>query len=275
VSAGLKVIVGGSLCVSAGWWLAGPVVDQTRITFLSVGQGDCAVIQHKGRTILVDAAPTVASAKWDVLPKLRELGVVDVDLILLTHPDTDHIGGVPVLARAFPKAKFAISEEFRDHSAWQAELKEWRLSQSRLSYLPRRMSGLIGDLKIDIYCPEVWSEEQDNDGSIFLKISTGSASAVLSGDATAESEAVAAANGDWSAQIMKAGHHGSKTSTSFGWLNEVKPKHVVVSCGKDNRYGHPHASVLERVSSAKAEIERTDQGDVSFVIRDGAFRLQE
>ena len=156
MSGALRFSAAGVVCVGAGWYWAGPSFDQTRLTFLSVGQGDCAVIQHKGRTILVDAGPSANAAKWDVLPKLRELGVQDVDLVILTHPDADHVGGVPALAKTFPSAKFAISSEFRDHQSWQSELIEWRLPASRLTYLPRQMTGSIGDLRIQMYCPEIW-----------------------------------------------------------------------------------------------------------------------
>ncbi len=275
MSVGLKLFVGGFLCVSAGWYLGGSVVDQTRVTFLSVGQGDCAVIQHQGRTILVDAAPSPSAVKWDVLPKLRDLGVIDVDLVLLTHPDTDHVGGVPMLARVFPKARFGLSAEFKDHVQWKQQIKAWDLDVSRVTYLPKRMQGHSGDLRIDLYSPDLAAGGKDNDGSSFLKISIGKAAAVFSGDASAEPENVAAAHGDWSAQIMNAGHHGSRTSTSFGWLKEVKPQWVVVSCGKDNRYGHPHREVLERVASANAKVARTDQGSVSFRLEDGKFEIEK
>jgi competence protein ComEC len=274
MSVALKsIVVGGVVCAGAGWYVAGGPVAQTRLTFLAVGQGDCTVLQHQGATILIDAAPSVTAAKWEVLPKLRALGVRDVQWVLLTHPDMDHVAGVPVLARTFPSAQFAISEEFRDHEDWQRLVSEWKLPESRIAYLPHRLQGTLGDLRIDVLCPDIWSPKQDNDGSAFVKIVLGQGSAVLSGDASAEAEIVAASEGDWSAEIMKAGHHGSRTSTSWTWLREVKPSFAVISCGKDNRYGHPHKEVLERIDSMNIDLRRTDEGDVSFIFRNGRFEL--
>ncbi|MEZ0326983.1 MAG: ComEC/Rec2 family competence protein [Fimbriimonas sp.] len=274
MSAALRFGIGGFFCLSAGWYLGGVQLQQTRLTFLSVGQGDCAVIQHKGRTILVDAGPSEQAARWDVMPKLRLLGVTDVDLVLLTHPDLDHIGGIPVLARAFPRATFSMPSAFEKNVDWLDHVREFGLAPNRVKYLPRQMTGDLGDLRIDVYCPEVWPGGSDNDGSMFLRVSEGNASAVLSGDASAEAEAVVAVNGDWSSQIMKAGHHGSRSSSSWEWLSEVKPKWVVVSCGRNNSYGHPHKEVLERAASVHAQLARTDRGDVRFILKGGSFVLE-
>lgn len=269
-----KACLLAAAAVIAGWYIGGLKSEETRLTFLAVGQGDCAVIQHRGATILVDAGPTESIAKRQILAKLRRLGVTTVDLILLTHPDKDHVAGVPVLAQTYPSAKFAISAEFQDNEEWRHLVEEWRLPSSRIRYLPRQSRGQLGDLKLDVYCPEIWSPKQDNDGSAFVKISLENASAVLSGDATAESEVTAAVVGEWHAQVMKAGHHGSRTSTSYTWLREVDPQYVVVSCGIGNQYGHPHKEVLARVQESGAALERTDQGDVRFVFSNGQFVLE-
>jgi competence protein ComEC len=275
VSGGLRILAGGLLCLLSGWFLASSEPNVTRLSFLDVGQGDCSVIQHDGRTILVDAAPTVKAARYQVLPKLRQLGVRELDLVILTHPDADHIAGVPILARRFPDAKFAIPGAFRMHGEWTRQIAGWRLPASRILYLPEREAGHIGGLSIQLFCPP-WSEgEDDNDGSAIVKLILGGATAVLSGDASAEAEAIAAASGDWSAQIMKAGHHGSRTSTSFAWLREVRPKLVVVSCGRGNRYGHPHPETLDRIQGAGSALARTDRGDVRFVLRNDRFELEE
>jgi beta-lactamase superfamily II metal-dependent hydrolase len=269
-----KAALFGLAAIGIGWWLGGAKAGETRLTFLAVGQGDCAVIQSEGGTILVDAGPAEAVANRSILPKLRRLGVTGIDLVILTHPDTDHVAGVPVLAKSFPRARFAISAEFKESEEWKGLVSMWGLPASRIQYLPRRMNGSLGDLRIDLFCPDIWSPEQDNDGSAFVKIQIQNASAVLSGDATADSEAEAASEGDWSAQVMKAGHHGSRTSTSFAWLKEVKPEHVVISCGLENRYGHPHQETLDRVQESGAALERTDRGDVSFVLSNGKFVLE-
>ena len=265
MSAGLKIAIGAFACLVGGWFVGGLGAGESSLTFLSVGQGDCAVIQSGHDALLIDAGPSERVARWQILPKLRALGVGRVLGILISHPDLDHVGGVHVLARQFPEAKILISREFESNEEWLRLEATWGLDSDRFEFLPRKSSGRFADMTLQIYCPEMPNPKVDNDGSMFVKVTRDTASAVFSGDATAEAEVVASTQGDWRAEVMKAGHHGSKTSTSFSWLRAVSPKWFVVSCGKDNRYGHPHAQTIERATGAGASILRTDtDGDIHF-----------
>ncbi len=256
-----------------GGGLAWP--EPTRLTFISVGQGDCAVFQTGGTTILVDAGPKtdkINAGERIVIPKLRQLGVDGVDLILLSHPDMDHIGGVGPILHAYPSARVAASYCFRENRQLLEQLATAGRRAEDVIWLNSALEGRVGTFDLRVICPVIEPDEESNDGSMFLRISSGSASAVFSGDAPSKSEMAVDRFGDWSSEILKAGHHGSKTASSEDWLEHVHPSVAILSCGLNNPYGHPHKIVLDRLSQDRIETHRTDlEGDLSFIVRDGKF----
>jgi competence protein ComEC len=234
------------------------------------------LLQHAGVNVLYDVGP--ASETFDagariVVPKLRQAGVARIDLMFISHPDTDHVGGLAGIRRVMPIGAVVIPMGFRGHPDMRAWLGYAGIRESEVIWLPNESAISIGDLRIGATARR-WTEgQQDNEGSLFLRIELGTARAVLSGDAGIESELLMAGRGDWTAQVLKAGHHGSATSTSEPWLKEVSPDWVVSSCGRDNAFGHPARETLERVNAAKARIARTDrEGDITFEVREGRFR---
>jgi len=247
----------------------------TRITFLSVGQGDCAVIQSDGRTVLVDAGPK--SAHFDageriVLPKLRQLGVDQVDLILLSHPDMDHIGGTAAILRAYPDARVVVSAQFRNDAEMTSHVATLGIPASKISWIGSESAGQIGDLRLRLACPPFSAGQEENNGSMFVRVGRGGAWAVFSGDAPSAVENQMSLRGDWSAEVLKAGHHGSRTASGATWLHTVHPQCVVVSCGRDNSYGHPHKETLDRIAAAGASLARTDRdGDIAFELQGNRF----
>jgi competence protein ComEC len=264
--------LGGAL---VGAWAGLQGSDETRLTFLAVGQGDCAVLQHGGRTLLVDAGP--AGESWDsakaiILPRLRRLGVQRVDLIVLTHPDLDHVGGTGTLLKAFPGAKLVASATYRTDPEMQAHLARWKMNPDQVTWVEDKSELRIGSLPILLYAPEVEPGSESNDGSLFVRIGPPPGSALLTGDAPWEEELQALRQADWRASILKAGHHGSGGSSAESFLQAVRAEWLVVSCGRDNRYGHPSPAVLNRADRRGMRVARTDrEGDLTFVMRDGRF----
>ncbi|CAN5354785.1 hypothetical protein BH11ARM1_BH11ARM1_01390 [soil metagenome] len=259
---------GGLACIAIGWVLGAPS-QVTRLTFLSVGQGDCAVFQTGDNAILIDDGPSDLVAQYLILPKLRKLGVSNVDRIFLSHPDSDHVAGTKVLLDRYPSAKVVISSQFRDNAEMKSDLQTWKLADNQVEWLDTDSHGQFGGFDLEIFCPPATTE---NDGSMIMRLRNGEASAEFSGDASSETEAIAQAHEDWSAEIMKAGHHGSRTATSDQWLRAVHPQYVVISCGLDNRYGHPHKETLARIAEEKGQMLRTDlDGTIIFELREGHF----
>lgn len=268
MSGSLKL--GGLLLASAviGGGLGWRNTEPTRLTFLSVGQGDCAVFRTDGYTVLIDVGPKTNfsdAGKKIVLPDLRRMGIESIDLILLSHPDADHIGGLGALLKGMPVGRVAVSSSFEHYEPLLAHLRDAGCSAGQTIWLGPGQTAQIGDFSVEIECPEWHDGEPDNDGSEFVRIAGDGASAVFTGDADAATELKMMAGHDWTAQVLKLGHHGSHSASCEQWLEAVHPQWGVVSCGRDNPYGHPHKDILRRVEGLGIKVARTNQGgDVAF-----------
>jgi len=268
-----RMILLGMAGLAAGflWGLLEP--RPTRLAFLAVGQGDCAVFQNAGTTILIDAAP--ANEDWDAgeclaVPELRRLGVDRVDLLLVTHPDSDHIGGSGGIARAFPIGAIGTPRRFAERPEI-AKLKD-EVGAPRLIPLSDGDRIEIGGFQLEVAVSEALPE--DNAGSLMLRIRGGACAAVLTGDAPIDAEGVAERRfGGVPVQVLKAGHHGSRSSTGERLLRVLRPTWVVFSVGRNNPYGHPSPETLRRVEAAGARVWRTDrQGSAVFEASPSGFR---
>lgn len=245
------------------------------LVFLSVGQGDSVLIKSDGITALVDAGPKTDwfdAGERLVSPKLRQRGVVVIDVVFLTHPDSDHIGGLPAVARRFKIGMVAMPSHFRGSKELLDVLESAGIDNSRRRWLKDGSTVEFGASHITLRFTKL--SDDDNSGSLLMKLTcAGGSTAVLTGDAGEEQELAMLGRDDWRAQVLKAGHHGSGTSTSESWLRAVRPQFVVISCGRDNQFGHPAEAVLERSRQAGAAIFRTDMlGDIEFVATSAGFK---
>lgn len=254
----------------AGWLWPQP----EELWIMDVGQGDCAVLRHAGLTILIDDGPVKRFGDPDrpvVLEALRRRGIDSVDLILLSHPDMDHVGGTGALLQRFPNARIAVSADFMYQPKLDKDIAAWHAAGA-VAWLPERADVKIPGCTLHIDCPPVTLSEDDNRGCMFVRVDDGGATADFSGDAPADVEQQEAKQGDWHADLLHVGHHGSRTATGLAWLAAVKPRFAAISCGRDNPYGHPHQQTLNRLIAAGIRVERTDlQGDLLFVPRSGHF----
>jgi competence protein ComEC len=262
-------------CLVGGIW-AGAREEPTRLTFLSVGQGDCAVFQHRGTTVLVDVGPSnenFDSGERIVAPSLRRLGVKTIDLVLISHPDADHFGGLPAIFRHFNVGKIAMPAHFRRHPAVRAAFAKCGVKEQDVVWVQGERKAIVAGFELRLTAPSWHEPEPDNDGSMFVRISGMGASCVFTGDASSERESIMAGRGeDWRAQVLKAGHHGSSHSSDEAWVDAVHPRFAVLSAGRNNRYGHPAPGVIRRFESHGVRTLRTDRlGDVSFVVGAGGF----
>ncbi len=242
-----------------------------RVVFISVGQGDCTMVQSEGRTMLIDVGPVQRGKVSPALSHLRSLGVERVDLILLSHPDADHIGGLEQIFKAYPEAVVEAPICFENDEKMTDPLSIVPPSQVKWT---NGEEGKFGNFQLQIRCHPWAAGEDDNYGSMVVKLTDGGASLVTTGDAPAQEELDELPLLDWSAEIIHFGHHGSKTASSLEWLAAVHPVYGIVSCGLNNRYGHPHAQTLERAKADHIEVHRTDrEGDIEFDDVRGRFEL--
>lgn len=273
----LKVAVVGAASIAAGG-IAGSLTSAgtpTELWFLDVGQGDCAVFRHEGVTVLIDAGPALVerdTASGRIVGDLRRMGVTTIDLVLLSHPDSDHVGGLRGIAQQIPVRKVGVM----DHYASNADMAFWlgqaKVDRNQLVWLQAGSRIEVGSFKLHVDAARMVHGDPDNFGSMFVQIENGTAAADFTGDADTISEAVVLGHRNWRAQVLKAGHHGSRTSSSLAWIQAVQPSTIVISCGRNNIYGHPAKEMLDRASGSGALVARTDQeGDLKFVVEKGRF----
>ncbi len=242
------------------------------INFLDVGQGDSIFIDTpSGNQILIDGGPD------DKV--LKELGKVmpfydrDIDLVMLTHPHQDHVGGlVQVLKRYSVGEVISSGTEYESaqYKAWRETLKEKNITE----ILGRRgMRVEVGDgIYLDILLPATdVKKAKPHDGMLVARLSYASSSVMLTGDMekNLEDYLIFLDNKGLKSDILKVGHHGSRTSSSEAFLGYVNPDWAIISNGKKNRYGHPHAEIIKRLKDFKIETLRTDREGTIRMMSDG------
>jgi competence protein ComEC len=243
---------------------------ELRVSFLDVGQGDAILIEGPtGRQILIDGGKDRSVVRE--LPK--RMGPIDrtLDLIVETHPDADHIGGLPSVLSRYRIGGFMTSDISSD-SSYAAALAHATEQEEGLQSLEARRGQRLhlgGGAYADILYPDRDVPNiETNTGSVVMRIVYGSTSFLLTGDAPSSIE-------DWlvrldattlKSTVVKAGHHGSRTSTGKTWLEYTDPDTVVISAGKNNSYGHPHDEVVANITAHGAILLSTaDEGTITFV----------
>lgn len=255
--AGLAVV---TLCL---WFVAFPE-RLLKVHFLNVGQGDAIFIEGPtGIQVLIDGGATPAV--------LRELGRTmplydrSIDAVIATHPDLDHIGGLVDVLRRYRVSTFLESGAESGTSAFRALLHELERQKLTPIVAQRGMRLILGGgAYADVLYPHQDTPRiSGNDASVVLRVVYGDTALLLTGDAPAfvERELVALYGSFLESEILKVGHHGSKTSTAPHFVGTVRPMWAVISAGKDNRYGHPHREVLDTLMSEGAIILGTYEHD--------------
>ncbi|MDH4070704.1 MAG: DNA internalization-related competence protein ComEC/Rec2 [Ignavibacteria bacterium] len=245
-----------------------------RISFIDVGQGDAILLELPGgKTVLVDAGPCTRSmdaGKSIVVPFLGRRGIATVDLLVTSHPHSDHIGGAPAVLDALNVGAVINCGRPADSQVYHEYQERIELEQCR--YDLGRMGGRIDDfegVRIYLLAPEEEAVHLPdvNNGSVVLKVVYGRVSFLLTGDAEREAERhmVARYGPFLRSTLLKVGHHGSRTSTSPELLAAVDPVVAVISVGRPNFYHHPAPEVIRRMRMRNVEVLRTDdEGAIIF-----------
>ena len=243
-------------------------VSGSSVSFVTVGQGDCTLIQENGFTMVIDTGGWFEGRDIGgrlALPFLRSHGVHKIDLLVLTHPDMDHVGGLKAFFRRYRVGRILIPARFASSLLMQDWLAVCGVPRDQIVWVKELYVFSVGTLSLRVDAPPFGNDAPDNDGSMVVEARWPSASFLLTGDAGVAVESWLVDRGQAHETVLKAGHHGSATSSSPPYLSAVHPEYTVISCGRTNHYGHPNAAALARLVSSSGQVFRTDrEGDVTF-----------
>ena len=226
--------------------------SKMHVHFLDVGQGDSIFIQApNGKTMLIDAS--TKDYGDTVIAYLKAQNVKRLDYVVATHPDADHIGGLTAVVKAFDVGEFINSG--KDHTTVTYESLLETVLAKNIRYTEPKVGDLIAlDSAVKVQVLAVDPNNADNnDASIVLKLTYNGVSFLLTGDASSKIEQQMMNKFDVSATVLKAGHHGSSTSSSLSFFQKVKPEAVILSYGEGNSYGHPHKEVVANIQTIGAK----------------------
>lgn len=241
--------------------------DELRVSFIDVGQGDSEFIElPNGETMLIDAG-TNETGK-NVVDYIKSLGYTSINYVVGTHPHEDHIGGLDDVIKTFDIGSIYMPKITADTKTFEDVLDA---AESKNLMINTAKSGVsimdTEDLSVKFLAPTLDSYENTNDYSAVVKVVYGDTSYLFTGDAEDFSENLI--TDDVNADVLKVGHHGSSTSTSTEFLKKVSPASAVISCGKDNSYGHPHSETLQKLADMGTAVYRTDELGTIVSVSDG------
>lgn len=214
--------------------------------FIDVGQGDAALIACDGHYMLIDAGNNDKGTT--VQSYLMSQGVEKLDYVIGTHPDADHIGGLDVVIYKFDCDTIIMPNVANDTRTYDDVVQAMKSKGYRLLIPAVGETYTLGGATFTIVAPNADYGNDMNDWSVGVLVQNGNNRFLFTGDAEEKAEEDILNNGiDISADVYAAAHHGSKTATSQAFLDKVSPAYVVISAGEGNKYGHPHAEVLNRL----------------------------
>ena len=227
------------------------------VTVLDVGQGDAILIEHPdGGTVLVDTGPPPVDTRSGLVPYLVRRGIPAIEIVLITHSHADHAGGLASLRSVMPVQRLIT------HTAAQpGTLIPWR-EDCRLQVLfadPHNAARSAAD------------NPGANRYSVVIRLVYGNTAFIFAADAEHQEEErmIAAYAHGLRSEVLKIGHHGSPSATTYAWLDAVRPAYAIVSVGRGNRFGHPSDSVLQRLRDRDITVTRTDEEGAVMMVSDG------
>lgn len=295
------VLIYGCLQFEKGkrkWWLkpscffcllltiqmGAPYVDsRAKVTMLDVGQGDSYLIElpYRKEVYLIDTGGTIDyfDEEWRkrkrtfdvganiVVPTLKERGISRIDRLVLTHGHIDHIGGAEQLSKAIKINEVLYGQGPVEGEEERVILKELMKQGAKLTFVKEGMGWKSGSAAFSVLSP-IGTEIDLNARSIVLYAEMEDVSFLFTGDLEEKGEKrLVSTYPHLKADILKVGHHGSRTSTSEQFLDQVSPKAAFISAGRNNRFGHPHEEVMERLREHHVLIWRSDEGAVRLFIK--------
>ncbi len=283
-------IIRGFLIVAAVVVLTFHAVPELEINMIDVGQGDGIVISCDGKYMLIDGGSTSKKnvGKYQIIPVLKYKGIGTLDAVVMSHEDEDHISGIFEIMDDMEKGGIRIKQLILPEVAENSRGENYRKLQKRakelgipIAYINEGESFGLGKAQFICLNPELnMSTEGANAYSTVLYMKYGKITALFTGDMEEEGlqnvNRVLKESYFGNITLLKVAHHGSQYTTDEEFLSLTKPRVALISCGRDNSYGHPHYELLERLDAVGAKVYRTDQGGCINVVMDkDSIRVNE
>lgn len=243
------------------------VIDNNKlnILFFDVGQADCQLILYKGKSMLIDAGNSNDGEY--IVNGLEGLGISKLDYVIGTHVHEDHVGGMSYIIDSFEIGAFYLPYNTTSTTSYYKKLltaltdKEESINEANVGD-----KFYIEDLMFEVMSVDNLEPENENVSSIVVEMTYGNQKYLFMGDAEEENEDAR----NWNdVDVLKVGHHGSNTSSSEGFLNQVLPEISIISVGEDNSYNLPKDKILKRLEDIESTIYRTDRDGTIQLVSDG------
>jgi len=239
------------------------------IHYIDVGQGDSILIQIHGKNMLIDAGTTESTK--DLINYLKKQKISKFDYIIETHPHEDHIGAMSKIIDKFKTDKFYAPKIIANTKAFDNMVASLQKKSLKIRIAKAGLNLDLGnDIKCEILAPNSDAYTDINNYSAVIKLVFGNTTFIFEGDAEKLSEDEMINKGyDLACDVLKVGHHGSRTATSEEFLSQTHPKIAIISCGLNNDYGHPHKPTLSKLNAINSKIYRTDKDGTILLESDG------
>lgn len=235
--------------------------DELKVYFFDVGQADSIFVMSSGECMLIDAGNN-ADGKL-IVKQLENMNIDTIDYVVGTHPHEDHIGGLDDVINNLKIKNVLMPKKTTTTKTYEDVLKAIKNANLKIK------TPKVGDIfYVGMAKCEVMGIENDaenlNENSIIIELTYGEKKFLFTGDAEVANEKLRS----WDdIDVLKVAHHGSRTSSSEEFLEQVKPEYVIISCGRDNDYGHPHKEVMDRLKGS--EVYQTSKDGTILITSDG------
>lgn len=255
--------------------------SQLIVRMLDIGQGDAFLLEKDGKFVMIDTGDI--EHRDQIVALLHKYKVKEISKIIITHPHADHLGGMNAIFKNFKVDAIYDDGMPAGTGSYKNYLKQ--IKEKKIPYHVLKAGDEVDffdGVKFNVLGPVKVIKDQKgnsdfNNNSIVGRLTYGSFSMMFTGDAEQEEEkTILGKGGTLKSDVLKVGHHGSRTSTSPAFLKAVSPKNAFISCGQGNDYGHPHKVTIDKLEKAKVQIYRTDRNGTVTLTSDGSsYRIEK
>ena len=271
-------LIGGLTIIAMMTWKIGASWAFLDVIYLDVGQGDAILVRTpENKTLLIDGGQRFGKRDYGtqvVNPVFNHLGIQGINWLVMTHPHSDHIGGLISVTQSFKVD--TTFDTYLDYESWTYRQLRQQLDEQNTVLIrpsPGDLRNIEQNVKMAFFAPDSNFTRENrivNNSSIVMKLIYGKTSFLFTGDMELDGEyELGRYENALNAKVLKVGHHGSKTSSSAQFIEKVKPEIAIVSVGYKNKFRHPSNDVLERLNQYAKQIHRTDQSGALWLRSNG------